>query len=95
MHDVYPIPANSTRYFNTQDEALAQPFGLLHLEVLNSTHTQRYLINSFYDPQKIKYDESYNTESQFLVEDSWKNIKSIFQALSNSFRKIQVIEIGC
>lgn len=95
MHDVCPVPANSTRYFSTQDEALAEPFGLLHLEVLNSTHTQRYLINSFYDPQKIKYDESYNTESQFLVEDSWKNIKSIFQALSNSFGKIQVIEIGC
>ena len=95
MFDVDPVPANSTRYFNNRDEALAEPFGLLHLEVLNSTHTQRYLINSFYDQQKIKYDELYNTESQFHVEDSWKNIKSIFQGLSDSFRKIQVIEIGC
>lgn len=95
VHDFDSLPANSTRYFKTRDEALAEPFGSLHLEVFKRLNKQLYLFNILYDPQKIKYDESYNTESQFLVEDSWKNILPILQTLNNSFNKIQVVEIGC
>jgi tRNA G46 methylase TrmB len=82
------VPANSSRYFNSQKEALKQPVG--KIKITCDTNFNFYY-NSAYDSSLIIYDSFYCTSDNFHLNDSIK----IFTPLITQYQIKQLVEIGC
>jgi len=82
------VPANSSRYFNSQDEAVKQPTAKIGINIDNE---KNYFHNSNFDSSVIIYDNHYNTTNNSLVNISL----NIFSELVKKFSLSNIIEIGC
>ncbi len=80
-------PANSSRYFNSPEEAREQTSGRINYVL----HSDGYLYNNQYDSSLVKYDDSYSTENQYQLEISVNAFEEISEKLSGR----RMIEIGC
>jgi hypothetical protein len=89
LSTVIQVPANSSRLFKTEDEAIGQPKGFIQLETVAN---EGYLTNILFSPDLIRYDSNYCTSNPFqdLQAKSYMfDLKNVFQNFS------RVIEIGC
>ena len=89
------VPANSSRFFSSLEEAKSQPRALVRLSSFVGPGNEGYLFNREFDATKIRYDSSYCTDNQFHEEISWINIKNFLKQLKDDFPHFQVIDIGC
>lgn len=81
------VPANSSRYFNSPEEARRQISGRINYVL----HSDGYLYNNKYDSSLVKYDNSYSTENQYHLKISVK----AFEEISGKLSGHRMIEIGC
>jgi hypothetical protein len=82
------IPANSSRTFSMQEDAIVQKPGLLKIE----RHPQTgHLYNATFQQELISYDEKYNTVNPFHLAASIDEFSTLLPLLSGSL----FIDIGC
>jgi len=84
----FRLPANSSRYFMSRAEALAQPTGNM---LIQSHQNSGHLFNSLFSEQEIRYDSLYSTVNPFHLIQATKEIESVISGLRGSI----FIEIGC
>ena len=82
------IPANSSRTFTRQDDAIAQKPGFLKIELHPQTG---HLYNATFQLDLISYDEKYNTVNPYHFTASIDEFSTLLPFLSGSL----FIDIGC
>jgi SAM-dependent methyltransferase len=92
------LPANSSRFFNSKEEAVLQPLGKMQLEIRElEEYTNRkqshYITNANYDQSLIKFDSLYCTDSPLLLEHSFKVIMGVIGKLNR--QNLHIFDIGC
>jgi hypothetical protein len=88
------VPANSSRFFLSREEALNQPKAKINLVY---DLQEFYIRNSCYDPTLIKYDQHYCTSVSTLSIDNGSPTQKYFQEKITKFIEPNslIIEIGC
>jgi len=83
------LPANSSRLFQTSEEAKVQPLGRLDLGIHPNGN---YVFNTSFDLSKIHYDFNYISEDTFHFHQTL----DYFSGLSKTLQRFnRIIEIGC
>ncbi len=82
------IPANSSRTFSRQDDAIVQKPGFLRIELHPKTG---HLYNATFQQELISYDEKYNTVNPYHFTASIDEFSTLLPLLSGSL----FIDIGC
>lgn len=83
------VPANSSRFFNSHEEALNQEHGLVQLTL---TIEKPYIHNDSFNSKLIKHDSNYCTSDSIHLQETLKYFSEIISRLDP---KTKIIEIGC
>jgi hypothetical protein len=84
---IFQVPANSSRYFDSSEQALQQPLGEINYVI----HPNGYLFNEKYNANVITYDETYQTENKFQLKISIE----CFERVRSKLDAHSFVEIGC
>lgn len=82
------VPANSSRHFTDQADALNQPTGNLKIDL---DADKSFYINSTFDPKLLKHDSSYCTKDDFHMSAT----VHYFANLVKKEKPKLIIDIGC
>lgn len=83
------IPANCSRYFDVESEAINQPIGSMDFR---TDSTGSFTENCAYREELIRNDQFYCTSNPFHLRNSITNFRQILKLFLGS---VKVIEIGC
>lgn len=83
----FSVPANSSRYFESEAEAIKQPQGIINFV----PHPEGYFYNSSFNSSLVKYDDTYQTENRFHLQKSIGE----FNKLASQLSGYRFVEIGC
>ncbi len=91
--DTYTVPANSSRFFESQEESLIQPTGKIRL---GWNADDPFLYNTVFDGSLIRYDNSYCTSVVDLDQLTQLPTAGYFSEVATFLTpESKIVEIGC
>ncbi|HET7162891.1 MAG TPA: class I SAM-dependent methyltransferase [Rhodanobacteraceae bacterium] len=91
LFEVRNVPAYQNKMFETREEALACPTGDV---VLAQDSDSGLIANIAYDPNLLRYDESYQNEQG--VSPQFRNhLEEVLAKVTTTFGNGDILEVGC
>lgn len=91
LFEVNNVPAYQNKMFGTREAALACPTGNV---VLAQDAASGLVSNIAYDPQLLRYDESYQNE-QGVSRQFHEHLQQVLGKVAAAFGRGDILEVGC